>query len=176
MLVRAPADRHRTPETDGRSASRLPAVTRSPLRLSRSWLRVLLPVAALLMFLSAGAFAALETDNARSYWDGLWWSLSLMTTVGFVGAAPVTGLGKIISAGLMVFGFIALAMTTAAVASLFVREDERPDDLLERAFDQRVLDELHDLGARLEAIEGALRCESGRRERSAGREAAGEEP
>lgn len=119
-------------------------------------LRVVLPAAVLLLLLSAAALAAVETDDVRSYWDGLWWSLSLMTTVGFVGAAPATALGKILSAALMVFGFITLATTTAAVASLFVREDELPDERREQGFEQRMVDELRALTRRLAAIEREL--------------------
>jgi len=33
----------------------------------------------------------------------------------------------------MIFGFVLLAMTTAAVASLFVREDEQPHERREQA-------------------------------------------
>lgn len=119
-------------------------------------LRYLAPGVALLLVLSAGAFAAVETEAVHSYWDGLWWSLSLVSTVGFAGATPTTAIGKLVSAGLMVLGFMLLATTTAAVASLFVREDEQPEDKREQGFERRVLDALGDLAARLEAIEGEL--------------------
>lgn len=123
---------------------------------ARLALRVVLPAAVLLLLLSAAALAAVETENVRSYWDGLWWSLSLMTTVGFVGAAPATGLGKVLSAAIMLFGFIALATTTAAVASLFVRQDEFPEERREQGFEQRMLDELRELTRGLAAIEREL--------------------
>ena len=128
---------------------------RFPLRSRRS-LRFLAPGVALLLLLSAGAFAAVETESVHLYWDGLWWSLSLVSTVGFVGAAPSTAVGKVVSAALMVLGFVLLATTTAAVASLFVREDERPDDERELGFQRDVRDALRDLDARFEAIEGGL--------------------
>ena len=124
--------------------------------VARLALQVVVPAAVVLLLLSAAALAAVETDNVRSYWDGLWWSLSLMTTVGFVGAAPATALGKILSAVLMVFGFITLATTTAAVASLLVREDELPEERREQGFEQRMLDELRALTRRLAAIEREL--------------------
>lgn len=109
---------------------------------SRRWFRFLAPAVLLAIVLAAGALARTETATVRSYWDGLWWSLSLVTTVGFVGHAPTTTVGKIVSALLMVMGFSLMAMTTAAIASLFVREDELPDDLRERAFEERVMEEL----------------------------------
>jgi voltage-gated potassium channel len=111
------------------------------------------PGVTLLLLLSAGAFAAVETESVHSYWDGLWWSLSLVSTVGFAGATPTTAVGKFVSAALMVLGFVLLATTTAAAASLFVREDEQPEDNRELGFERDVLDALRDLDARLEAIE-----------------------
>jgi len=129
---------------------------RFPLRSRRS-LRFLAPGAALFLLVSAGAFAAVETESVHSYWDGLWWSLSLVSTVGFVGAAPATAVGKAVSAALMVLGFVLLATTTAAVASLFVREDELREDKREHGFERDVREALRGLDARLEAIEGGLR-------------------
>jgi voltage-gated potassium channel len=123
----------------------------------RRVLRFLTPVAALGLLLSAGAFAAVETESVHSYWEGLWWSLSLVSTVGFAGAAPTTAVGKIVSAALMVLGFVLLATTTAAVASLFVRQDELPEDVRKLEFEGDALDALRHLDARLEAIEGALK-------------------
>ena len=42
----------------------------------------------------------------------------------------------------MVFGFVLLALTTAAVASLFVREDEDSEEARLRVFEQNALAEL----------------------------------
>jgi voltage-gated potassium channel len=53
----------------------------------------------------------------------------------------------------MLFGFVLLAMTTAAVASLFVREDEEPQERREQTFEQEVLLELRELAARIAKIE-----------------------
>ena len=111
-------------------------------RFSRRWLRVVIPAALLAVILGGGALALAESETVSSYWDGLWWSLSLVTTVGFVGHAPTTDAGKIISGVLMVLGFSLMAMTTAAIASFFVREDEAPDEEIDRAFQARMTEEL----------------------------------
>jgi voltage-gated potassium channel len=124
---------------------------------NRRALRFLTPGVALVLLLSAGAFAAVETESVHSYWEGLWWSLSLVSTVGFAGATPTTAVGKLVSAALMVLGFVLLATTTAAVASLFVREDELPEDKRALDFGREMLDALRGLDARLEAIEEELR-------------------
>ena len=91
-----------------------------------------------------------------NYWDGLWWALSLMTTVGFVGETPETTGGRILSSVLMISGFALLTVTTAAVASLFVREEEQPAEALDRAFDAVALSRLDEMAQRLDAIDRAL--------------------
>lgn len=122
--------------------------TRKPIRSSRrhrGWLRFLVPASVLAAVLGAGALAWAETDAVNSYWDGLWKSLALVTTVGFVGPAPTTATGKIVSSILMIVGFALMAMTTAAVASLFVREDEVSAEERDRQSDNKVLAELGEL-------------------------------
>ena len=60
-------------------------------RVSRRRAVTSLLVLAPLIVLGTGAgFATLESDTVSSYWEGLWWALSLMTTVGFVGESPET--------------------------------------------------------------------------------------
>ena len=95
-------------------------------RVRRRWLRYAAPLAALAVLLAGGGFAAIETETVSDYGDGVLWALSLMTTVGFVGGLPHTAWGKLIAAGLMLCGFGLLAMTTAAVSSLLISEDEEP--------------------------------------------------
>jgi Na+(H+)/acetate symporter ActP len=124
--------------------------------VSRASLRWALPGAGLLVLLAGGGFAAVETDTVMSYWEGVWWALSLMTTVGFVGGSPETTAGQVLSAVLMVLGFLLLAVTTAAVASLFVSEDEAPQDARDREFEREALDELRALNSRLERLERRL--------------------
>ena len=122
-------------------------------RVRRRWLRFAAPLAAVAVLLAGGGFAAIETETVSDYGDGVLWALSLMTTVGFFGGLPQTAAGKLIAAGLMLCGFGLLAMTTAAVSSLFVREDEAPEELREQAFETEVLQELRALHARLNDLE-----------------------
>jgi voltage-gated potassium channel len=123
------------------------------LRRLRHNLRYLLPVAVLVALLSGGGFAALETDTVPTFLSGVWWALSLITTVGFVGDTPVTTGGRLLAAFLMVFGFVLLSLTTAAVASLFVREDEQAVEARDAAVDAEILTALRDIQARLDALE-----------------------
>jgi voltage-gated potassium channel len=49
--------------------------------------------------------------------DGLWWALVTVTTVGFGDISPVTGLGRIIGAALMVSGMLTLAIFAGVVGN-----------------------------------------------------------
>src|SRR3954467_7045051 len=117
---------------------------------------MVLPLSAVAVLLAGAGFAALETDNVSSYAEGVWWALSLMTTVGFVGESPETTGGRILSAALMLIGFGLLSTTTAVIASLFVHEDEAPEERRERVFEEQALQRLDALGRQLDALEQRL--------------------
>lgn len=114
-------------------------------------------VAAFFVLLVGGGFAALESRQVSNYWEGLWWALSLMSTVGFIGEAPESVLGRLVSSVLMVSGFALMALVTAAIASLFVREEQEPEEEAEELFDAQALRLLTDIAQRLEAIETTVR-------------------
>ena len=115
-----------------------------------------LVLTAFLLLLAGGGFAAFESRQVSNYWEGLWWALSLMSTVGFVGEAPESVVGRLLSSVLMVSGFALMALVTASVSSLFVREERLPDELAEERFEGEALRLLADLARRLEAIEGSV--------------------
>ncbi len=122
----------------------------------RPRLAAVLALGVLVVLLAGAGFAALESSTVSNYWAGVWWALSLMTTVGFVGETPETTGGRILSAVLMVSGFALLTVTTAAIASLFVREEEKPAEAEARIFEHEVLERLEAVTERLEAIERGL--------------------
>lgn len=55
-----------------------------------------------------------------SVFDGIWWALVTVTTVGFGDITPVTGLGRIIGAVLMTGGMFTLALFAGIVGSSLV--------------------------------------------------------
>lgn len=117
--------------------------------------------AAVILVAGAAAATAIETNTVHSYWRGLWWSISLMTTVGFVGEQPETTAGAVLAAFLMVFGFLLLALVSASLAALFVREEEQPREAREETADLAVLAALADLRKRLERIEARMGQQAG---------------
>jgi len=144
----------------------------STLRLRRAWVWPVLIATVVIVFVAAAAAAAIETDTVTSYWRGLWWSISLITTVGFIGEPPRTDAGAALSVVLMLVGFLLLAMVSASLAALFVREEERPRDTREAANETSILAVLERLESRLAVIEGQLESTAGDRSDAAD----GEEP
>lgn len=121
--------------------------------ITSAWL---LPVAlftVLLVIVSGAAAAAIETDTVGSFGRGLWWAVSLVTTVGFIGDPPNTTAGAVLSVVLMVFGFLLLAMVSASLAALFVREEEAPYEEAQESASEEILAVLRQLEARLDALE-----------------------
>lgn len=125
-------------------------------QVRRSWLWPSLLGAVVLVLVAAAAAAAIETDTVSSYGRGLWWSISLITTVGFLGQPPRTPAGAVLSIVLMVLGFLLLAMVSASLAALFVSEEEEPRDMREQAIDSAILAALKRLEARLDTIDERL--------------------
>ena len=60
-------------------------------------------------------------ENINTVGDGIWWALVTVTTVGFGDITPVTLLGRIIGAGLMVAGMFTLALFAGIVGSSLVK-------------------------------------------------------
>lgn len=110
----------------------------------------------MIVLVAAGAAAAIETDTVRSYLHGLWWSISLVTTTGFIGAPPRTDAGAALSVFLMVVGYLMLALVSASFAAVFVRDEERPRDAREELTENAIATSLTSLEARLTSLESQL--------------------
>jgi voltage-gated potassium channel len=108
--------------------------------------------AALLAFMTVlgggTAFAAVE-DKPTS-WDGVWWAVSTMTTVGYGDVVPKTDLGRVIAMIVMTVGIGFGTLLIGAIAERFTTT--RPD----HAASDGVFEELAQLRAQLDRIEQSL--------------------
>lgn len=59
--------------------------------------------------------------------DAMWWAVATLTTIGYGDAAPVTALGKVFGAGVMIFGLGLFALPIGIIATAFVNEIHRRD-------------------------------------------------
>ena len=64
-------------------------------------------------------------------WDGVWWSIVTLCTVGYGDLVPHTTAGRIISIILMLTGYIVLSLITAKIASILVEKRIRQEKGLE---------------------------------------------
>lgn len=80
-----------------------------------------LGVATLLGGVSFYLIEARMNPALESIFDGFWWALVTITTVGYGDITPVTSLGRIIGGVLMVAGMFSLAMFAGIVGSSLVR-------------------------------------------------------
>lgn len=97
---------------------------------------------------AAGAAAAMvDTGEVESIWDGIWWALVTVTTVGYGDVVPTGVGGRIVAIAVMLVGIGFFAMLTATVAATFVKADEHPGQLQA---------ELREMSTRLERMERTL--------------------
>jgi len=79
-------------------------------------------VLALMTVLGGGAaFAAVESGQDLTTWDGVWWAITTVTTVGYGDIRPYTDSGRLIAIVVMTVGIGFVAILTAAAAERFIR-------------------------------------------------------
>ena len=61
-----------------------------------------------------------STSNINSIWDGIWWAIVTMGTVGYGDKYPMTGGGRVVGIVLIFTGIGLMSLITATVASIFV--------------------------------------------------------
>jgi voltage-gated potassium channel len=105
-------------------------------------------ILALVTVIGGGAaFSAVEKAQHLSAWDGVWWAISTVTTVGYGDEYPRTTPGRLIAIGVMLVGIGFVAVLTAAAAERFMR-DQRHEVAELTALHSR----LDDVVARLDAL------------------------
>jgi voltage-gated potassium channel len=82
-------------------------------------LRYVSVIAFLTVIGGGAAFAAVEKGR-YSTWDGMWWSITTITTVGYGDVYPHTTAGRLIAVIVAVIGIGFVAILTGAVAQRFL--------------------------------------------------------
>ena len=112
-------------------------------------------LAVLTTVFAGAAYSSIE--KGASSWDGLWWAVSTVTTVGYGDEYPKTTAGRAHGMAHKLIGIVFVAVLTGAVAGRFLsaRIEESQEELSE-TFQEAELDELeelHEIAERLNALE-----------------------
>jgi hypothetical protein len=110
--------------------------------------------------ISGVASRALDSREYSSNWEGMWWALQTVTTVGYGDVMPENVAGRFVADVVMLAGVALVAIVTAAVTSSFVTraeeqrgaDDATEDDRAAERLDAR----LQDITARLDRLERRL--------------------
>jgi voltage-gated potassium channel len=116
--------------------------------LSTEGIRDAAVLAAMTVLGGGAAYAAVEKGQDLSAWDGVWWAIVTVTTVGYGDTFPQTDAGRIIAIVVMFVGIGFIAVLTAAAAERFLRVQRQERNELE-GVEQR----LDEILTRLDAIE-----------------------
>ncbi|MEN3037698.1 MAG: potassium channel protein [Candidatus Kryptonium sp.] len=73
-----------------------------------------------------------KNEQFSSIFDGLWWAVVTMTTVGYGDKVPATTAGKIVGFFVMFSGVILVSMFTATISSIFVAKKIKEREGLEK--------------------------------------------
>ena len=106
------------------------------------------------VIVGGAVFSAVEQHQGITTWDGVWWAITTVTTVGYGDIVPESTGGRIIGITIMLVGIGFVALLTAFIADRFINlgvETEAKEDL--------ILAELRAIHARLDELEGRGRGE-----------------
>jgi voltage-gated potassium channel len=98
--------------------------------------RVFALTLAVVSLILVGAVGFALTEPGEGPWlerfgRGAWWALVTLTTVGYGDVVPITTLGRLVAAGIILGGVLSLSLITATVASVFIERKFRQERGLE---------------------------------------------
>jgi voltage-gated potassium channel len=109
---------------------------------------------------SIGTLVATLEPGFGSIWDGLWWAIVTITTVGYGDFTVVTGMGRFLATILIVFGVLIFSMVMANVTAFMVgmKVEESSEEVAreEVKHDVLILERLDGMEARFDRLEALL--------------------
>jgi voltage-gated potassium channel Kch len=93
-------------------------------------------VALVIVLAGGSALAILEPETVEGgFWDGVWWGVVTVTTVGYGDITPKTPAGRLVGVLLMATGIGLVSTVAASLAARFVEEDVKAE---QREIEQRL--------------------------------------
>jgi voltage-gated potassium channel len=113
--------------------------------------------------LGGGAIFSSVEKGQHSVWDGVWWAVTTMATVGYGDLAPQSVIGRCVAMALMLIGIGFFALLTGAVAERFLSTQVHDVEEAEIQISANVADvrkeivrELRDVSKRLQELEARV--------------------
>ena len=104
--------------------------------IKKSLVYEILMILIILIILCSVYFTVVE-PNITSYVDSLWYSFSVITTIGFGDVPVVTTFGRILSVILGISGIVVVALVTSFIVNFYNEMSRRRDEVtLERILDE----------------------------------------
>ena len=91
--------------------------------VSRQAFRPVALITVFIVVIAGAAQSAFNSNEFESVWDGVWWAVVTVTTVGYGDLYPSDVEGRLIGIVVMFVGIGFLSVLTATIASRFVKED-----------------------------------------------------
>ena len=113
-----------------------------------------------------GALAVLDAEqnvagsNIQNFGDALWWALVTITTVGYGDHYPITLVGRLVAAGLMIGGIAVIGVIAAALASWLVDQVGVRTAIETREVEEPLRRKLETMEAKLDRLTALLDRES----------------
>ena len=132
---------------------------REPVSI-RNATSVIVTTTLMIVVIGGVAIRVLDHDEYSSVWQGMWWALQTVTTVGYGDVTPTNVGGKLVGVAVMLQGVAFVVIVTAAVTSTFVaraqaqRNAEHATE--EHLAEQRLETLLGDVSGRLQRLEQML--------------------
>jgi voltage-gated potassium channel len=146
--------------------ARLLRLTRASLILARAiraeralssgtTFRLVALITLFIVVVAGAAEASLDAGEFPNAWDGIWWSLVTITTVGYGDLYPKTVAGRVIGIVVMLVGIGFISVLTATIATRFVTSDTDDDTNEIQAALRRIEAELAEIKGRVGESEAA---------------------
>jgi voltage-gated potassium channel len=103
------------------------------------------------IIVGGAVFASVEQHQGITTWDGVWWAITTVTTVGYGDIYPHSTSGRIIGITIMLVGIGFVALLTAFIADRFINLSEETE-----AKEDLILAELRAISARLDDLEAGV--------------------
>lgn len=84
-----------------------------------------------IVVIAGAAQAELDSKEFTSWWQGIWWAVETVTTVGYGDKIPNKPVGQVIAIAVMLVGIGFISVLTATVATRFIQTDTQSEHMLE---------------------------------------------